>query len=98
VFGPDRDLLEVVANHTRFFAHESCGFCTPCRVGTRLQRDIVSKFQRGEGTSDDLAQLRALTQLMKGTSHCGLGQTAGNTVVDTLKDFAEMYRLRISGA
>ena len=47
IFGGDRDLFEVTRNFVHFFAHESCGFCTPCRVGTALQRQMIEKIAEG---------------------------------------------------
>jgi [NiFe] hydrogenase diaphorase moiety large subunit len=96
--GPDRDLLEVVANHARFFAHESCGFCTPCRVGTQLQHQFVTKLRQGTASAKDLINLEGVAQLMKTASHCGLGQTAGHAMLDTMSRFPELYQLRRSAA
>jgi [NiFe] hydrogenase diaphorase moiety large subunit len=95
VFGPGRDLLDAVQNFAHFFAHESCGFCTPCRVGTVLLRDLVDKFQAGRGGQPDLEQMRRIGELMQATSHCGLGQTAPNPVLDSLRAFPEIYRERL---
>jgi [NiFe] hydrogenase diaphorase moiety large subunit len=96
VFGPNRDLLEILANHTRFFAHESCGFCTPCRVGTALQRDLVARIRDRGANRGDVEQLEAVAGLMKMASHCGLGQTAPNSVLDTLRRFPELYQERVA--
>ena len=93
VIGPDRDLLDVVANHSRFFAHESCGFCTPCRLGTQLQCQLLANVQQGTASPKDLRNLEAIAQLMKKASHCGLGQSAGHAVLDTMGRFPELYTL-----
>ncbi len=77
IFGPQRDLLEVVANFTRFFAHESCGFCTPCRVGTTQLMRAVDALASGKGTRRDVRHALRLCALMRDASHCGLGTTAG---------------------
>ncbi|MBL8950467.1 MAG: NAD(P)H-dependent oxidoreductase subunit E [Myxococcaceae bacterium] len=77
VFDGRRDLLEVVANSSRFFAHESCGFCTPCRVGTAQLARAVDALAAGRGTRRDVRHARQLAGLMRAASHCGLGQTAG---------------------
>jgi len=99
VFNPQRELLDMVQNFTRFFAHESCGFCTPCRVGGALLKDLVDKVHSGHGTQYDLQQMREIGALMRDTSHCGLGSTAPNPVLDTLEKFPAIYqsRLRDSG-
>ena len=87
IFGPDRDLFEVARNFAHFFAHESCGFCTPCRVGTAIQRNIMDKIAEGRGSRYEVNDLMRLVDFMKRTSHCGLGETAGNAVRDTLNKF-----------
>lgn len=95
VFGPHRDMFEMARNFSHFFAHESCGFCTPCRVGTSLLRDVMDKIGSGRGTASDLAELRSLKHLLQTGSHCGLGQTAGNAVGDSLEKFPLCYENRL---
>jgi [NiFe] hydrogenase diaphorase moiety large subunit len=95
IFDKSRDVLEVVRNFTHFFAHESCGFCTPCRVGTSLLRNQIDKICAGHGTGLDLMELANLSKLIRGASHCGLGQTAANPVLSTLERFPEAYQSRL---
>ncbi|BBL73276.1 NAD(P)H-dependent oxidoreductase subunit E [Methylomagnum ishizawai] len=95
VFGQGRDPLEVARNFTHFFAHESCGFCTPCRVGTALLRNIHDKICAGHGTPYDLAELADLGKIIKGASHCGLGQTAANPILTTLERYPGLYEARL---
>ncbi len=95
VFDDTRDVLAVVDNFARFFAHESCGFCTPCRVGTTLAAQAMHRIVGGHGSRRDLKDLTRLTQVMKATSHCGLGQTAGNPVVDALAKFRPAFVRRL---
>jgi [NiFe] hydrogenase diaphorase moiety large subunit len=95
VFGRDRDVLDIVSNFTAFFRHESCGFCTPCRVGTSLLDDLVRKVRSGRGSSCDLEEMRRTAEVMRLTSHCGLGSTAANPVRDTLVKFADAYSGRL---
>ena len=95
VFGPDRDLLEMVRNFAAFFAHESCGFCTPCRVGGALLRDLVEKVAAGRASAHDLEEMRHIGEVMRGASYCGLGHTAPNHVLNTLDKFPEIYRRRL---
>ncbi|MBI4756599.1 MAG: NAD(P)H-dependent oxidoreductase subunit E [Betaproteobacteria bacterium] len=95
VFDHSRDLFETARNFAHFFAHESCGFCTPCRVGTALVARLMDKVAAGHGSPYDLEELFKLHRLMQGTSHCGLGNTACNPVFDTLEKFRPAYERRI---
>jgi [NiFe] hydrogenase diaphorase moiety large subunit len=95
VFGPDRDIFDVARNFAHFFAHESCGFCTPCRVGTAIQRNIMDKIAEGRGSSYEVNDLKRLAEFMKRTSHCGLGETAGNAVRDALNKFRPAFEKRL---
>ena len=95
VFGKERDLFEVARNFAHFFAHESCGFCTPCRVGTALMRDALDKIADGRGSRYEINELMRLSELLRRTSHCGLGQTAGNAVRDTWLKFRPAYERRL---
>ncbi len=94
VFARERDLLDIVHNFSRFFAHESCGFCTPCRVGTSLQLRLIEKLRHGWGTAGDIQELERLGQLLS-ASHCGLGHTAANPVQSTLARCAGIYQARL---
>lgn len=85
VFGPGRDLFEVARHAAQFFAHESCGFCTPCRVGTTLIERRLDKIAAGSGSHHDLDALAALDSLLCNTTHCGLGASAGRMLRDTLR-------------
>lgn len=95
VFDQRRDILDGVRNFAHFFAHESCGFCTPCRVGTSLLRDLVVKVHTGHGTRYDLEEMQKLGKIMQVACHCGLGQTAPNPVLDSLEQFPEAYAQRL---
>jgi len=95
VFDETRDIFEVVRNFVHFFAHESCGFCTPCRVGTMLLCDVIDKLQNGKGSQHDLNQIFRLSQVMKSSSHCGLGHTACNPLLDTIERFRPAYERRL---
>lgn len=96
IFGKQRDLFEVARNFAHFFAHESCGFCTPCRVGTTLMKDIMDKIADGRGTQYEMNELLRLQAVLKPGSHCGLGQTAGNAVADTVQKFRPAYERRLA--
>jgi len=91
VFDRGRDLFEVARNFAHFFAHESCGFCTPCRVGTELVVRQIDKLKRGYGSSADIQVLYELDKLMRGTTHCGLGAAACNPLRDTIAKFRPAY-------
>ncbi|MGE5336584.1 MAG: NAD(P)H-dependent oxidoreductase subunit E [Gemmatimonadota bacterium] len=95
VFDESRDMFEVACNFTHFFAHESCGFCTPCRVGTSVLRRLMDKLASGKGSQHDLNQIGEMNQLLQAASHCGLGHTACNPVLDTLKRFRPAYEQRL---
>ena len=91
VFDRTRDMFTVARNFAHFFAHESCGFCTPCRVGTKLVVQRMEKLQRGDGSPDDVQVLYQLDALMHGTTHCGLGAAACNPLRDTIAKFRPAY-------
>ena len=95
VFGGQRDLFEVARNFVHFFAHESCGFCTPCRVGTSLQREMVEKIAEGRGSRYEINELIRIRGLMRRMSHCGLGQMAGNAISDGWNRFRPAFERRL---
>jgi len=78
VIGPGRDLLDVVVSFSKFFAHESCGFCTPCRVGTTQLARTLDRISQGLGTHRDVRIVERLAYIMREGSQCGLGHTACN--------------------
>jgi len=96
VFGKERDMLAVIRNFAHFFEHESCGFCTPCRVGTTLIRKRLNKIAAGRGTQYDLDEMKRMAALVKRRSHCGLGQTAANPVLDVLHRFPNILEQRLA--
>jgi [NiFe] hydrogenase diaphorase moiety large subunit len=95
VFNQERNLIDMVQNFAHFFVHESCGFCTPCRVGGALLKDLVDKVQTGHAGQHDLEEMKNISMLMQSTSHCGLGTTAPNPVLDTLSKFPHIYETRL---
>jgi [NiFe] hydrogenase diaphorase moiety large subunit len=96
VFGPQRDVLAVVLQFAEFFADESCGWCVPCRVGTVLLRESVERVLSGCATSADLAALERLAGSVGTMSRCGLGQTAPNPILSTLRNFPHIYESRLA--
>ena len=95
VLGPDRDLMDMTRNFARFFAHESCGFCTPCRVGNRLLEALVEKVAAGKASAYDLEEMRRIGDLMRQASYCGLGMTSANHVRDILDKFPATFQRRL---
>ena len=95
VFDQSRDMLDVAQNFTDFFAHESCGFCTPCRVGTKLMAQMTEKIADGHGAHLDIEQMQRLHRLMTQASHCGLGQSAAVPILTTYEKFPEAFRRRM---
>ncbi len=95
VFDQTRDMFEVARNYVHFFQHESCGFCTPCRVGTSLLGNLMDKLHRGCGSPYDFAEIEKLNTLLQSMSHCGLGHTACNPVLDTIARFRPAYEKRL---
>ena len=95
VFDHRRDMFEVARNFVHFFQHESCGFCTPCRVGTSLLKNLMDKLHNDCGSPYDFAEIEKLNQLLQSMSHCGLGHTACNPVLDTIAKFRPAYEKRM---
>jgi NADH:ubiquinone oxidoreductase subunit F (NADH-binding)/(2Fe-2S) ferredoxin len=91
VMDEDNCMVDVARFYLDFTVDESCGKCTPCREGTKRMLDILDKICAGEGTLEDLDRLEALGTSIKETSLCGLGQTAPNPVLSTLKHFRDEY-------
>jgi [NiFe] hydrogenase diaphorase moiety large subunit len=96
VFNRTRDMFEVARNFAQFFAHESCGFCTPCRVGTELVVRRMNKLKKGYGSSEDVQVLYELDKLMHGATHCGLGAAACNPLRDTIAKFRPAYERHLT--
>jgi len=96
IFNNERKLLDMVQNFAHFFAHESCGFCTPCRVGGSLLKDLVDKLVNGHATQYDITAMQQIGALMKRTSLCGLGSTAPNPVLDLLERFPQLVEDRLA--
>jgi bidirectional [NiFe] hydrogenase diaphorase subunit len=88
-------MVDVARYFMEFCRDESCGKCIPCRAGTVQMHGILHKITDGSATLEDLALLEQLAQLLKDTSLCGLGQTAPNPVVSTLRYFRDEYMAHI---
>ena len=95
IFDNRRNLLEVVHAFMDFFEEESCGYCTPCRVGNVLLKERLEKIINGLGQPSDLDYLEKLGNTVIKSSRCGLGQTSANPILSTLKNFRSEYELRV---
>jgi NADH:ubiquinone oxidoreductase subunit F (NADH-binding)/NAD-dependent dihydropyrimidine dehydrogenase PreA subunit/(2Fe-2S) ferredoxin len=91
IMDDDTCIVDVARYFLDFTQKESCGKCVPCRVGTRHMVEILDKITHGEGTPDDLLALRTLGDTIKKGALCGLGQTAPNPVLTTLRYFRNEY-------
>ena len=85
------NMVDIAHYFMEFCRDESCGKCVPCRVGTVQMHRLLEKMRAGAATHQDLEQLRELCQVVKETSLCGLGQSAPNPVLSTLRYFPEEY-------
>lgn len=91
VMDEDNCMVDIAKFYLEFTVEESCGKCTPCRIGNKRLLEILTKITNGEGTEADLETLKELGQTIKDTSLCGLGQTAPNPVLSTMKYFWDEY-------
>jgi len=92
VMDQDTSMVGVAKYYMEFCQEESCGKCIPCRAGTVQMYDLLKKLLAEEATTADLAQLQELCDMVKATSLCGLGQTAPNPVLSTLRYFESEYQ------
>ncbi len=91
VMDEDNCMVDVAKFYMEFICDESCGKCTPCRIGTKRMLELLTKITDGKATMEDLYELEELAENVKSNSLCGLGQTAPNPVLSTLKHFREEY-------
>lgn len=95
VMDEDTCMVDVARYFLQFTQEESCGKCVPCRLGTRQLYEILTRITKGEGEEEDLKRLEDLAKTIKAGSLCGLGQTAPNPVLTTLKYFRHEYEAHI---
>ena len=91
VMDEDNCMVDIAKFFLEFTVDESCGKCTPCRIGTKRMYEILDKITKGKATLEDLDKLEALCYHVKANSLCGLGQTAPNPVLSTLRYFRDEY-------
>ncbi len=91
VMDEDNCMVDIAKFFLEFTVDESCGKCTPCRIGTKRLYEILDKITKGQGTLEDIDRLEELSNYIKENSLCGLGQTAPNPVLSTLRYFKDEY-------
>ena len=95
VMDEDNCMVNIAKFYMEFICDESCGKCSPCRIGTKRMLEILTKITDGKGTMQDLEDLEELAEAVKNNSLCALGQTAANPVVSTLAHFRDEYLAHI---
>jgi NADH:ubiquinone oxidoreductase subunit F (NADH-binding)/NAD-dependent dihydropyrimidine dehydrogenase PreA subunit len=88
-------MVDIAKFFLGFTQEESCGKCIPCRVGTKMMLDILTRITAGEGREEDLDTLKDLAETIKSTALCGLGNTAPNPVLTTLRYFRDEYEAHV---
>jgi len=91
IFNKTRSILEIVEYFVDFFIDESCGYCTPCRVGNVLLRDKLKKIVNGFGEKGDIEYLQKLGASIQTSSRCGLGQTSPRSILSSIDGFRHEY-------
>ncbi len=91
VMDEDNCMVDVAKFYMEFICDESCGKCSPCRIGTKRMLEILTRIAEGKGTMEDITALEELGQAVKAGSLCGLGQTAANPIISTLTHFKDEY-------
>ena len=95
VMDEDNCMVDIARFFLDFTVDESCGKCTPCRVGTRRMLEILERITQGKGEEGDIEKLQELAESIKNSALCGLGQTAPNPVLSTIKYFRDEYEAHI---
>ena len=95
VMDEDNCMVDVAKFYMEFICDESCGKCSPCRIGTKRMLEILTRITEGKGTMQDLEELEELGSAVRTNSLCALGQTAANPIISTLKNFKEEYLAHI---
>ncbi|MBQ4551048.1 MAG: NADH-quinone oxidoreductase subunit NuoF, partial [Oscillospiraceae bacterium] len=91
VMDEDNCMVDVAKFYMEFICDESCGKCSPCRIGTKRMLEILTRITEGNGTMEDLQELEELGNTVKNNSLCALGQTAANPIMSTLAHFRDEY-------
>ncbi|MDR2911209.1 MAG: NADH-quinone oxidoreductase subunit NuoF [Bacteroidales bacterium] len=96
VMDEDDCMVSIARFYLEFILEESCGKCTPCRIGNKRLHEILKKITEGKGEPADIERLKALGNVIKDTSLCGLGQTAPNPVLSTISNFEDEYLAHVN--
>ena len=96
VMDEDDCMVSVAKFYLDFIVEESCGKCTPCRIGNKRLYEILDRITQGKGSPADLEQLKTLSKVIKDTALCGLGQTSPNPVLSTLDNFYDEYLIHVT--
>ena len=96
VMDEDTCMVDIAKFYLEFTADESCGKCTPCRIGTKRMLEILTKITEGKGTPEDLVKIKEIAQHMKSSSLCALGQSAPNPVLSTIEHFMNEYEAHVN--
>jgi NADH-quinone oxidoreductase subunit F len=91
VFNEGRDLRDVLKRLGKFFAHESCGKCYPCQLGTQRQMEILERIADGKVQDGDTQRLQDVGWTMADASLCGLGQTAASAILSAMEHFPKIF-------
>jgi NADH-quinone oxidoreductase subunit F len=95
VMDDDTCMVDIARFFLEFVQDESCGKCVPCRIGTKRMVEILTRITQGEGEAEDIEHLKELARMVKNASLCGLGQTAPNPILSTLRYFRDEYEAHI---
>ncbi len=96
IFDETTCVVRAVRRWTQFYAHESCGKCTPCREGTYWLTQIYENLESGTGTEDDIERLSTIADTLNGKSFCALGDGAASPIVSSLKHFRDEYYAHVA--
>lgn len=91
------DMVDIAKFYLDFTVDESCGKCAPCRIGGKQMLLLLEKIAKGKGTHKDIEELRKIAVAMQKASLCGLGQTAPNPILSTMRFFGEEYEAKVAG-
>ncbi|MGQ9492312.1 MAG: NADH-quinone oxidoreductase subunit NuoF [Anaerolineae bacterium] len=95
VMNEDTCMVDVARRLMRFFAHESCGHCTPCRTGTQRMLALLENLEQGKGKAEDIACLEEIASKMRGLTFCPMGDAAANPILSSLKLFRNEYEYHV---
>ena len=96
VMDEDDCMVSIAKFYLEFTLEESCGKCAPCRIGNKRLHEILEKITEGKGTLEDIERLKALSNVIKDTSLCGLGQSSPNPVLSTISNFESEYLAHVN--